>query len=491
MMRRTSVITHICIALSLISASLLTLAHGLGFVPDVRGARLEAHRVAGELVARVVSSAADEPALALAVGEATPLIERHPGIASIGVRADDGRLIASTSAHERWWSGDADRMSMPLLREGRRLADVEVAFRGSATGVWWSHPLLPLLLFVAGGGFLAYRLYMARVLKYLDPSAAIPPHVRMVLDSLAECVVILDTQERIVLINRMFATLIGRGLPDIIGRRMAEFGWVDDRTGEAPIPAPWTEALEDGLPRDDFRARWCAIDHDVILSVNCAPIMDGSGARRGVLVSLADMTELEHQKANLELLVQRLSQSRTEITEKNIELQRLATTDQLTGCLNRRALLERTAQEWSRAVRQKTAVSCIMIDADHFKQVNDTHGHQAGDRVLAGIGEILRASARAPDIVGRYGGEEFCLILPDTDARGARVVAERVRAMIASADFGGLRVTASLGVADNAAPTGTAEVMLERADRAMYAAKTGGRNRVEVLSAPDQRGIAA
>jgi diguanylate cyclase (GGDEF)-like protein len=157
-----------------------------------------------------------------------------------------------------------------------------------------------------------------------------------------------------------------------------------------------------------------------------------------------------------------------------------ALTDELTKLPNRRALAQRFLQEMQRARRHHKAIAFMMIDLDHFKQVNDTYGHLNGDAVLAELAEILKHSARESDVCARYGGEEFGLILHETTDAGARTLAERIRSKVAAATFpGGLKLTISIGVASTDEPA-LFTTLMERADQALYAAKQGGRNQVRV-----------
>lgn len=160
-------------------------------------------------------------------------------------------------------------------------------------------------------------------------------------------------------------------------------------------------------------------------------------------------------------------------------------TDALTGLFNKRHLLKALATEMERSRRSGQAVSLIMFDADHFKQVNDQHGHAAGDQVLVNIAQILQSQTRVLDICCRYGGEEFAIVLPATHLLTATQVAERIRCAIAStpvsiAEDRFIHVTASLGVGSyTAANRGyTVERFIERADAQLYRAKAEGRNRV-------------
>ena len=157
-----------------------------------------------------------------------------------------------------------------------------------------------------------------------------------------------------------------------------------------------------------------------------------------------------------------------------------ALTDELTKLPNRRALAQQFLREMQRARRNHKGITFVMIDLDHFKQVNDTYGHLNGDAVLAELASLLSTGARESDVCARYGGEEFALILPETTEAGARTLAERIRAKVATATFpGGLKLTISVGVAATSEPALFTQ-LIDRADQALYAAKQGGRNQVRV-----------
>jgi diguanylate cyclase (GGDEF)-like protein len=166
------------------------------------------------------------------------------------------------------------------------------------------------------------------------------------------------------------------------------------------------------------------------------------------------------------------------------ELELLATTDELTGLYNRRALLAKLKFEAARSRRFRTPLAAVMVDVDHFKRINDRHGHAAGDMVLRNLGRMLRESVRVIDIPGRYGGEELCVVLPNTPLEGACKFAQtlrlRIEAQLHELDGELLRVTASLGVAAfDHQDINDAASLLRHADEALYRAKRGGRNRVE------------
>jgi eukaryotic-like serine/threonine-protein kinase len=164
------------------------------------------------------------------------------------------------------------------------------------------------------------------------------------------------------------------------------------------------------------------------------------------------------------------------------EVQRLAVTDGLTEINNRRHFFELAEREWIRTRRYDHPLSAMMLDVDHFKRVNDTFGHATGDSVLRTVAQICRNSLRETDFLGRYGGEEFAIMLPDTDLSAAHATAERLRESIAGTpihtDKGDLQVTVSIGVASITVDMNSVATLLDRADRGLYIAKDTGRNRV-------------
>jgi diguanylate cyclase (GGDEF)-like protein/PAS domain S-box-containing protein len=171
------------------------------------------------------------------------------------------------------------------------------------------------------------------------------------------------------------------------------------------------------------------------------------------------------------------------------EMQHLATTDSLTGLNNRRSFGNLAQRAYEQAVRYNHPLAVLMLDIDHFKRVNDQFGHGAGDHVLRSVAYYCLTSLRAVDVVGRYGGEEIAMILPETDSAHAQRVAERLRQTLAQAnietEYGPLQITVSLGIA-TATPQDSLplETLINRADQALYQAKRAGRNRVVVWQPP-------
>ncbi|MEP1216565.1 MAG: diguanylate cyclase [Marinobacter sp.] len=183
----------------------------------------------------------------------------------------------------------------------------------------------------------------------------------------------------------------------------------------------------------------------------------------------------------------KLHQRNLELGKAMEQIQELVNVDALTGVYNRRRLFEVITEECNRYSRMPGSFSLCLMDIDHFKEVNDTYGHQAGDAILQAVARSVSDGLRAIDCFGRYGGEEFLLVLPQTPLEGARIKAERVREAIEALTFPdiaeGFRVTVSIGVAEYHREESTDDTLL-RADQALYAAKDDGRNNVKLAPAP-------
>lgn len=199
-------------------------------------------------------------------------------------------------------------------------------------------------------------------------------------------------------------------------------------------------------------------------------------------VSLDIMTQMKRQtrKQLKNEVVEQIKESTSVLMEQKEDSERKAIMDQLTGCFNRRYFETRMDEELSLAKRFRNKMCLIMLDIDHFKNVNDTYGHQAGDTVLTEVAETAKSCLRGADYLCRYGGEEFAIVMPETTTVEAYEVAERMRKLIEEhAFYGGntlINVTISLGIAEYPEHGLMKEKLIEKADEALYAAKNSGRN---------------
>lgn len=202
--------------------------------------------------------------------------------------------------------------------------------------------------------------------------------------------------------------------------------------------------------------------------ITLMPIKDADGEVESVCVVLFDSTDTAIYRSMHQSAMQKLEMA--------------SRVDGLTQLFNRAHWQSRLVEEFSRACRYKHPMSLLLFDLDHFKSINDRYGHLAGDAVLVRVAELVRESLRESDVAGRYGGEEFGIILPDTDGGGAMVVAERLRISIESSPVSYERIeipmSASIGVVEFFLDLKDAEEMIAKADEALYRAKEGGRNQV-------------
>lgn len=210
------------------------------------------------------------------------------------------------------------------------------------------------------------------------------------------------------------------------------------------------------------------------------PILDERRQVAGIGVLAMDLTEQARDRVEAQTALRATERANTQLRTAVETLEQIAGTDRLTRAWNRRRFDEVVESEIHRSVRYGRPLSVLMLDIDHFKRVNDEHGHQVGDRVLVAVARKVREVMRRSDSLTRWGGEEFLVMAPDSGLAEARVLAERIRERVASGTVGGeVRVTVSIGAAVYAAGESAGE-WIDRADRAMYEAKRAGRDRVEL-----------
>lgn len=238
--------------------------------------------------------------------------------------------------------------------------------------------------------------------------------------------------------------------------------------------------ISDALADERFSSNALVTGEPFIRSYAGMPLAPNNGPALGTLCVIGRAPRVfdAEQLAHLSDLAR--------MAEAALELRKLATLDGLTGCQTRRAFRERFGQALSLAARHQHDVALLVFDIDHFKRINDTFGHAAGDVVLRSVVDVCRRNLRSTDFIGRLGGEEFAVALPHTDRQGAVRVAELLRSAIEAAPFEATGVpvsaTASFGVASRLAEGDNPDAMVSRADEALYQAKNAGRNRTVTSS---------
>ncbi|KAA5545913.1 diguanylate cyclase [Roseiconus nitratireducens] len=478
---------RLAIALVCLGASLILASHWFGLLPDVAAIQKDSRRRLSEAMA--VNAAAHvrkNQWLDLRYASQT-VVDRDGDLLSVGIRNNYGDLKVDAGHHAELWEraqkdGEGmDPVKVPITLNRRPWGYVELCFRAadqSWAGAIIEHPLLRQLAFFCILGTFGYTLFVGKVMKVFNTTQVVPERVRQALDTLAEGLLVLDEKARIVLANRAFADTVNVPGNVLVESCANDLPWTHPDSTPC-TDFPWMSAIDESATLTEHILH-LQIDQSNrrIFSVNAAPL--GSGrVRRGALATFRDVTHIEEHRAELETMLSLLRSSRDEIEQKNKKLEILATQDALTGCLNRRAFFERFGRLWKREANAPSTLACIMIDNDHFKKVNDTYGHSVGDDVLREVARVLKQHHKDQGLVCRYGGEEFCVLLPGVDLPGAMQIAEATREAITEIRFDDpeeLRLTASLGVSELRFGATDPQELINQADVALYAAKRAGRN---------------
>ncbi len=418
-------------------------------------------------------------------------IQKHDGdILSIGIRDTQGKLLAQSGLHWKLWTPPPENRStlnnvqVPLYdRDHKPWVRVEVNFRPHSNGSLLEllqRPSVAMPLSLLFGGFIAFYLYLRRVLQHLDPSKVIPGRVSTALDTLTEGVIIFDTRGRIMLVNESIKAIHPEAEAIRVGQKSDAQEWLCAGYRDSGTMPPWKRVLQTSkkitgepmiLPQGNERFKK--------FIVNASPIHDGEQKIRGCLVTFQDVTRQEQ-------IMAKLRESQRKIQAQNEALQHLANYDQLTQLLNRRAFYERGEEMFSRHKRSGKPLAFVMCDIDHFKSVNDNYGHPVGDEAIRAVTSLLRDNVRDIDIVGRYGGEEFCVLVPGLTPTQVAAFAENLRATIeqgagpAVKSVPGLKLTSSFGVSILTPGVASLDAFIEQGDQALYQSKKNGRNVVSI-----------
>ncbi len=337
------------------------------------------------------------------------------------------------------------------------------------------------------GGQPCLLLYAADLSDVFGDLLQAQAELQTVLDGMRLLVIVKDAEGKVMRVNRTVAEGFGVSPEEMAGTPVARWWPKDEATfarGDEEIiasGAPILGVLESIVVKG--QRRWVRTDK--------LPLRDAGGQIAGVIVLGEDVTDLietqQALRAHQDQLDELVAQRTAELEATHAELERLALTDPLTGISNRRHLMVRLDEELRRACRYDQPLAVLLLDLDHFKDINDTHGHLVGDEMLRRAAGAATANLRDCDVKGRFGGEEFLFVLPHTDAEGAQICAERLRAQLAAErlEVGGhsLGVTCSIGIATAlSADVHDPNVLINAADRALYEAKRCGRNQVRIAA---------
>ena len=489
-MSRLSIPAKLAFCLACLTISVLLFARTWGLLPDDRAAVLRGRETFCEAMAVHFSLSVARNHIGTVQSDLESFARQNPELLSLAVLRSDGKILAEVGGDAEGFKAEAPSAETHIgvpLGNPEPWGRLEARFAPLPRSAWWLSRtgwFLLLAGYVVSCYALAYYLYLRKLLRQLDPQKVIPSRVKMALDTMAEGLVILDGDGNIMLANAAFAQTIHEDPEQLIGRNVEDLSWETHPQQTHQEPLPWNVTLEQGIPQLGAMVYFASQpDERLTFLVNSTPIHDQAGESRGALVSFDDITQLEKSKLELEKnrlelseMLDNLRQSSDEIRRQNRELEQLATRDHLTGCYNRRSFFERFNTLWKSALRHSHPLACVMVDVDHFKSINDNHGHSVGDQVLQRVGQILIKTARDSDVVCRYGGEEFAILLPYTTIDEAADAAERIRIALETAMFPNLSITASLGVSAISFGAIDPQGMLDQADKCLYVAKRSGRN---------------
>lgn len=487
-MIRISTYTRLSLGLVLLTMSMIFCAYIFDLIPSKEKLVSSERQVVSESLAILASKSAEKNDFDTIRFTIKALVERNDEILSAALRSADGSLPVVEGDHKENWKDALPQKSnithvrVPIYQGKKLWGNIEVVFKpvfGEGFRRYINDPMTKLVIFFFFVGFILNRFFLRRVLKHLDPTSVVPPRVRTALDTLVEGVVLLDTNARVVLANEAFRQKIAKTQTDLTGRDIDGLNWEPYDPHSQMLNFPWLDTLQ--TQKHQIGIPLCMPDEAGrrrIFMVNTSPIIDSNRKNRGVLATFDDVTLVEEKNEQFKEMIKKLEQYSEKIKRQNKKLEFLATRDPLTGCRNRRSFFEVFDKEFNSATRYGYSLSCIMFDIDHFKNINDSYGHKAGDDVLRGFSQIVGSLIRKMDTIGRYGGEEFCIILPHIDLGNAALAAERFRAVIESHNFSGVTVTASFGVSTTGLGAEDPSSLIDQADQALYVAKDGGRNKV-------------
>lgn len=477
---------RVSLGLVLLTISILLIGDLFGFIPKQERAIAESRKQIAESLAIQISAAAYAGELKTLQATLEGIVKRNDEILSAALRRINGRLLVQAGDHRHLWMNTtehaaATHIKITLFKDKSQWGNFELVFAPSVSVTasdLLGSPLVKLLLFAAISGFFGYLLFIKKSLRELDPSKVVPAHVKATLDALAEGVIILDENERIVLANSTFSERIDVDPGSLLGRKASSLNWKAPQSTEHPQNYPWFIATEQketqtGIPMT-FETRE---GESRVFMVNSSPIMDAKNNVRGAMATFDDVTQLEKKNSDLNAALRMLRVSRDKVQKQNQELAVLATRDPMTNCLNRRSFFIQMERAFSQAKQNGEELSVIMCDIDHFKKVNDTHGHAKGDDVIREVAHQISSCLRSEDALGRYGGEEFCAFLPRVGVLQTTALAERIRQQIEKSDLG-IKVTTSFGVTALKFGAVSPPDLINQADEALYLSKQTGRNRV-------------
>ena len=487
-MFRLSPAVQLSLGLVFLMVSIFIVAQGIGLTPSQDQTKLYARQKLSEHIALQTTLAIKRDDQYLLVTSFELTTSQTDSIVSLGLRKVDGSMIYQTGAHQDQWKEGAlargssiTHVRIPMLLGGEHIADLEIVytplmaldagFLGLPKFGW-------LIIFLVASGFTSFWIYIKRVLHHLDPSSVVPARVKNALNIMKEGVVILDQKGKVVLANHALSEKIGVPEKKLSWSRLSDLPWVMGNNASSDR-LPWLLAQKDRVEQSDIRMMFPGPEgRELIFKVNSVPILDEKQQSQGTMTSFDDITEIEEKSRQLKRTLNELVLKQKIIEEKNQKLNFLASRDPLTNCLNRRSLFSILDSYFSKVPELGGEYTAVMMDIDHFKNVNDTYGHGVGDSVIKFVSSVAISVVGQQGYVARFGGEEFCILLPETPMTQALNIAEMCRRKIDEGVTDGVKVTSSFGVTSIQFGAKCGNDLIHQADEALYESKETGRNRV-------------
>lgn len=487
----------VSITLGLVSITMLMfflLDSLVGIVPDTQSqVRVVREKVSTSLAIQLGSLIKNGDTRVL--GDTLSAIQsRDDEIISLAIRLKNGELVAQSGHHRKHWTpppsgrSTLNHVQVPVHKGQNVWGNIEISYKPQQKQTFVeivTQPSLALPLTTLFGGFLLYYLYLRRVLNHLDPTRVIPSRVNAALDTLTEGVMILDNNETIMLVNEAFQSLHPNAGDAKMGAKAKDIKWLTDAFDNENRVHPWNPVLSDGKTVSYSQIQLHVTDNDArYASINAAPVLDAKKKVRGCLITFSDVSEQVQMNLQMKRTLTALHQSQSHVEEQNRELQRLANYDQLSGMLNRRAFFEFGDKQFALCQSTNMPLVCLMCDIDHFKLINDNYGHAVGDAAIRSVSGIIKQCIRQNDVLGRYGGEEFCIVFPGLSVELGLERAELIRHEIEEKagkgvrSVDGLKITSSFGLSILSPSSDSLPTLIDQADQALYVSKESGRNRV-------------
>lgn len=489
--------SRISMGICLLTLSIVLFSDVFGFFPNQHAADFAKRKVLSETVAVQVSQGLSTNNELMVHTTLERFVTENKTVMSIAIYNDKKQRLFTSGDHDTHWKESIAKKStpsnviVPIYKDDDTWGEVQISFTELKSGLFAGKgSLLTFALFLIPFCYLGYTLFLRRVLKELNPDAVIPQRVSLALDTLAEGLLIIDPKGNIVFSNKAFHEITKTESNFLIGKNINTLSWKFPETENTQKEYIWDMVFYGHKLPEEYKLVYQTMDGKLLtFELNASAVMTDSKNIRGVLITFDDITLLEKRNLELENALERIQNNQKEIERQNEELMFLATHDPLTNLLNRRSFFENANSLLQESVELDKSSCIAMADIDFFKKINDEHGHNIGDRVIRNIAQILKDSVTSDALVGRYGGEEFCVLLPNTSlAKGASLM-ESIREIISNhqiiTDEATISITASFGICQTSDNTNDLDHLLDSADKALYSAKESGRNKVMIWKGTD------